>query len=65
MNSNLRALMLEAGYACPEMAGRAQKLSELIINRVISVYNDTETFRTSTFDDNRVLDYFGVKHEDS
>ena len=31
MNERLRELMLEAGYATPEIAGRAKKLSELII----------------------------------
>jgi hypothetical protein len=31
MNQRLRELMLEAGYAAPELAGRANKLTELII----------------------------------
>ena len=31
MNDRLRELMLEAGYAAPEMAGRGQKLAELIV----------------------------------
>lgn len=31
MNSRLRELMLEAGYAAPELAGRALKLAELIV----------------------------------
>lgn len=31
MNKRLHELMLEAGYAAPEMAGRAQKLAELIV----------------------------------
>ena len=31
MNERLRELMLEAGYAAPEIAGRAKKLSELIV----------------------------------
>ena len=34
---------------------------ELIVRRVISVYNDNETFKTSTYDDNRVLEYFGIE----
>lgn len=37
------------------------KFAELVVRRVISVYNDSETFRTSEFDDQRVLDYFGVE----
>lgn len=31
MNQHLEKLMLEAGYAAPELAGRAQKLAELIV----------------------------------
>jgi hypothetical protein len=31
MNPRLRQLMLEAGYAAPEMAGRAQRLAELVV----------------------------------
>ena len=31
MNERIRELMIEAGYASPELAGRAQKLTELIV----------------------------------
>jgi hypothetical protein len=31
MNERLKQLMQEAGYAAPELAGRAQKLAELIV----------------------------------
>lgn len=31
MNERIKKLMLEAGYAAPEIALRAQKLSELIV----------------------------------
>ena len=31
MNPRMRELMLEAGYAAPELAGRANKLIELVI----------------------------------
>ena len=31
MNERLRELMLEAGYAAPELAGRAQVLARLIV----------------------------------
>jgi hypothetical protein len=31
MNERVKALMLEAGYAAPELAGRANKLAELIV----------------------------------
>jgi len=31
MNERLKALMIEAGYAAPEIAGRANKLAKLIV----------------------------------
>jgi hypothetical protein len=31
MNERLKQLMQEAGYAAPEIAGRANKLAELIV----------------------------------
>ena len=36
MNENLRKLMLAAGYAAPELAGRAQQLAELIVRECIN-----------------------------
>jgi hypothetical protein len=35
MNLKLKELMLEAGYAAPEIAGRANKLAELIVEAVL------------------------------
>lgn len=37
MNQRLRELMIEAGYAAPEIAPRAQKLAELIIRECAHV----------------------------
>jgi len=34
MNERLKELMLEAGYAAPELAGRANKLAELLFNEI-------------------------------
>ena len=31
MNERIKELMLEAGYAAPEIAGRAQKFAQLIV----------------------------------
>jgi hypothetical protein len=31
MNERIKELMLEAGYAAPELAGRANKLVELVV----------------------------------
>ena len=35
MNDNLKKLMLEAGYAAPELAGRAKKFTELFLEDII------------------------------
>jgi hypothetical protein len=37
MNKKLKELMLESGYAAPEMAGRAHVLAELIVQHCIDV----------------------------
>jgi hypothetical protein len=37
MNQRLKQLMLDAGYAAPELAGRAQVLSDLILTEVIDI----------------------------
>lgn len=34
MNDRLRELMLEAGYAAPELAGRANKFAELLLRNL-------------------------------
>ena len=36
MNDRLKELMLEAGYAAPEIAGRANKLAELIVRECMA-----------------------------
>jgi hypothetical protein len=36
MNEQLRQLMLEAGYAAPELAGRANKFAELIVQECMN-----------------------------
>lgn len=40
MNTRIRELMLEAGYAAPELAGRANKLAELIVEEFRTVLAD-------------------------
>ena len=39
MNERLKELMIEAGYAAPELAGRANKLAELIVRECIDKVN--------------------------
>lgn len=36
MNERIKELMLEAGYAAPEIALRAQKLAELVVKECIN-----------------------------
>ena len=43
MNERMKELMLEAGYAAPEIAGRANKLAELIIKECASLFKLTHT----------------------
>ena len=40
MNERIKVLMLEAGYAAPEIAGRGQKLAELIVKECAEFAND-------------------------
>ena len=40
MNARLRELMLEAGYAAPEMAGRGHKLAELIVRECANLCDE-------------------------
>lgn len=37
MNERLKQLMEEAGYAAPELAGRAKMLAELLLRDVIDI----------------------------
>jgi hypothetical protein len=37
MNERLKQLMQEAGYAAPEIASRANKLAELIVQECINI----------------------------
>lgn len=45
MNDQLRELMLEAGYAAPEIAGRAQKLAELIVKECLEACSRANEIR--------------------
>jgi len=37
MNERVKQLMLEAGFAAPELAGRADKLAELLIKDICKI----------------------------
>lgn len=40
MNQRIKELMLEAGYAAPELAGRANKLVDLIVKECCQKLED-------------------------
>jgi hypothetical protein len=40
MNERIKELMLEAGYAAPEIAGRARKFKDLLIDDVLNELAD-------------------------
>ena len=43
MNERLKALMLEAGYAAPELATRGQLLAELIVQECADIAAEKKT----------------------
>lgn len=63
MNEKIKELYARALSEAGEdgEAAMIEKFAELIVRRVISVYNDSETFKTSYYDDSRVLEHFGVE----
>ena len=59
MNEQIKGLMLEAGYAAPELAGRAKKLAELIVRECINALPEqTEPIADTA---KRIKQHFGVK----
>lgn len=57
MNQRIRELMLEAGYAAPELAGRANKLVELIIRECANVAADHDALDIYE----EIREHFGVE----
>jgi len=61
VNENIRELMLKAGYAAPELAGRANKLVELLVRDCGRYLNSPEFVGRSDLDWAMVLnEHFGV-----
>jgi hypothetical protein len=60
MNEKLRELMLEAGYAAPEIAGRATKLAELIVKECARDFDNTYMSGGKTMGD-YIRQKFGVE----
>lgn len=65
MNQIIKELMLEAGYAAPEIALRAQKLAELIIKESCSqIFVEVQDQRDQQFYDRvttNIKKHFGVR----
>ena len=63
MNHRLRELMLEAGYAAPEIAGRANKLVELIVRECVTICNDTNgaSYLNGVYAGRKIKQHFGVE----
>jgi hypothetical protein len=68
MNEKLKELMLEAGYAAPEIALRAHKLAELIVNECASMACNTNLEDVDGGDSavlhaasDQIREHFGVK----
>lgn len=52
MKDRIEALMIEAGYAAPEIAGRAQRLADLMAREAValcSVYSSNIDLSKQTF----------------
>lgn len=60
MNERIRELMLEAGYAAPELAGRANKLTELIIQECANIA-DRHTYDGDWDIPKMIRQHFGVE----
>jgi len=66
MNERIRELMLEAGYAAPEIASRAQKFAELIVREcaeMVRIQNEQFMENESHYGvvSTDVLKHFGVE----
>lgn len=61
MNEQIKQLMLEAGYAAPEIALRAQKLAELIVWKCAKVGERYADGNYEVF--NQILEHFGLEEE--
>lgn len=62
MNEQVKKLMLEAGYAAPELAGRANKLAELIVAEVLQTCEDHPAW-TGRMIGEQIKQHFGVEDD--
>ena len=65
MNEKLEELMLAAGYAAPELAGRAKKLAELIVKECADIAKhhvmNISTYADADFVDEQIKQHCGVE----
>ena len=65
MNERLRELMLEAGYAAPELAGRAQVFAELIVRECAKFLEENSGYDAANNawhpEPEELLEHFGVE----
>lgn len=65
MNEQIKQLMLKAGYAAPELAGRAQVLAELIVGEcahLVGGYTKENEFGTDVKEAyEEITKHFGVE----
>lgn len=65
MNERIRELLIEAGYAAPALAGRANKLAEIIVQECLLAISKTsvtdEEIPVMVKCHNQVAEYFGIK----
>ena len=60
MNDRLKGLMLEAGYAAPELANLANKFAELIIRECAAIAERPHEY-IKTQSGQQILKHFGVE----
>ena len=60
MNERIRQLMIDAGYAEPDMAARAKYLAELIIKECYDVVMTGDRYRREYFAD-KIKKHFGME----
>lgn len=61
MNERIKKLMLDAGYAAPEIAPRAQKLADLIVKECANVSETHKGMNDKYFIADAIKKHFGVE----
>ncbi len=59
MNERVKELMLEAGYAAPELAGRANKLLDLILRECMALGD--QALQDGKWPGDVLKEHFGVE----